>query len=105
MPLLEPVTRVTAMMTSSSSPWGRARSNGAAARAWGDGLAFDLGDPADLADLTAEAEARVGGQAPIRAEAGLGIVDEIERIRRGLLGALCRTMFRWSGERPPHPVE
>lgn len=59
-----------------------------------DGLAFDLDGPADLADLTAEAKARVGGQPPIRAEARLGVVDAIERIRRGLLG-----------ERPPHPVE
>lgn len=59
-----------------------------------DGLAFDLDGPADLADLTPEAEARIGGQAMIRAEPGLGVVDAIERIRRGL-----------GGEGPAHPVE
>jgi 2-phospho-L-lactate guanylyltransferase len=58
-----------------------------------DGLAFDLDCPADLADLTTEAEARVGGQALVRAEAGIGVVDAIERIRRGLVG-----------EGPAHPV-
>lgn len=59
-----------------------------------DGLAFDLDGPADLADLTAEPEARVGGQPAIRAEASLGVLDAIERIRLGV-----------AGEGPPHPVE
>lgn len=59
-----------------------------------DGLAFDLDGPADLADLTTEAKARVSRQAPVGTEPGLGVLDTIEQIR-----------LRARGEGPPHPVE